>query len=254
MKAYQQATKHDHAFVPAYFRLGHALIGVNDLPGAEAAFRKGIEFQGDFDDAKLNPRFDKGHFFTAHMGLCIISQRQGKPVEAETAARHALHLDPDAINAQVFLAAALRAQGRFAEALAALGRANEIDSRNGRPNPAVKQWIAVVEHDVKLAARMLQLMKVDAKGVSAAECIELGLFCERKKLYIASVRFFQEAFLANPELADNFKSGNRFLRRTRGCFGFGKPEQRRHQHFRNGPRRHAETGLRLASGRSKFPA
>ena len=64
---------------------------------------------------------------------------------------------------------------------------------------------------VQLDARLPKLLNGDGKPANAAECIEIAHFCqERKKLQLAAVRFFEEAFAATPGLLDDLRAANRY--------------------------------------------
>ena len=197
VEKFLEAIDHEPNLAQAYLGLGLTFDAQNKLLEAEGAYLKLIEIQADFAQAYHN------------LGANL--NRQKRPGEAETALRKAILLKPNYPRAYANLARALQDQGRFAEALAALKHAQKLDVHKVWPSLQIGPWIDSVERLVKLDAKLLQLMKVETKGLSAAECIELARFCKyEKKHYISAVGFYQEAFRANPELVDNFMKYHRF--------------------------------------------
>jgi serine/threonine-protein kinase len=69
----------------------------------------------------------------------------------------------------------------------------------------------VAEQLVALDAKLQKVLKEEAKPDGADESIELARLCQNyKKLYAAAARFYSEAFTAEPKLADNMKTQDRY--------------------------------------------
>ena len=109
------------------------------------------------------------------------------------------------------LGQALCEQGRFTEARESLHRGHVLGSKiAGWPHPSAR-WLKNAERLVQLDARAPKILKGDEKPSSPAEQIELARMCHRyKKLYTAAVRLYSDAFTAQPLLAEDISSANRY--------------------------------------------
>jgi tetratricopeptide (TPR) repeat protein len=105
---------------------------------------------------------------------------------------------------------ALREQGRFADALAAFRKGHELGSRRQAwPFPSA-QLVRDAEQLVALDARLAKVLRGEAKSAGARESIVLAQFCQiHKKRYAAAVRFYTEAFVAEPRLSGDQPSAPR---------------------------------------------
>src|SRR5262249_3925379 len=80
-------------------------------------------------------------------------------------------------------------------------------SRNSRwPYPSA-QWVRQCERLIELEERFLEGKTPVA---SVAERIELAGLCSLKGLHHAAVRFYEDAFAAEPKLADDLDAGHRY--------------------------------------------
>jgi hypothetical protein len=101
-------------------------------------------------------------------------------------------------------------RGEFAAGLAALRRGHELGSKNSRwPYPSA-EWVRSAERQVELDGKLPAVLCGETKTADAAEQLEFARLCKYKKLYLASARFFAQAFAAKPELADNLQSSHRY--------------------------------------------
>jgi serine/threonine-protein kinase len=179
--AYRKAIALKPDDTQAYTNLGRALYDQGKVAEAEAAFRKAIELNPDCADAHNN------------LGA-ILCDDLGKPAEAEAAFRKAIELKPGYAMAHSNLGIALTHQGKVAEAEAAFRKAIELDPQ-------------LVQLDAKLA----QILAGNAQPADAAERLKLAELCALYKLLpVAAVRFYEEAFAAQPALTDDLRSGNRY--------------------------------------------
>jgi tetratricopeptide (TPR) repeat protein len=184
-------------FANAYTNLGNVLKGQKKLAEAEAAYRKAIALQ---------PKLA-----VAYSNLGIVLKGQKKLAEAEAAYRKAIALQPKLAVAYCNLGLALKEQGRFADALVALKRGHELGSRDPSWTAPSALWVREAERLVELDARLPQLLKGETKPANAAECLEIALLCQLyKPRHVAAVRFYQEAFAAQPGLADDLRASHRY--------------------------------------------
>jgi serine/threonine-protein kinase len=137
-------------------------------------------------------------------------QRKGALDDAIAAYQEAIRLKPDYAEAFCNLGDALNRKEQFREALAALRRGHELGSRNpGWPHPS-ERWIQDCERFIELADRLPAVLRGEAVSGSAAERIAFAKLCALKKLNASSAQFFQEAFAAQPELANDLEAGYRY--------------------------------------------
>jgi tetratricopeptide (TPR) repeat protein len=184
-------------FPLAHSNLGQVLDGQSRYPEAEAAYREAIRLKPDF--------------FGARYCLGVVLSKQGRYKEAEAAYREAIHFRPDFPEAHYNLAGTLIHQGRFTEALAELRRGDELGSKlPGWRNPSANR-VREAERLVGLDRRLVALLRGEAEPASAAERIEFAYLCGRyKRLYVPAFRLYGEAFAADPRLANDWQSWNRY--------------------------------------------
>jgi tetratricopeptide (TPR) repeat protein len=139
-----------------------------------------------------------------------ILQGQFRLEEAEAEFRKAITLRPDFAEAHCNLGHTLRYLGRFTDTLAALGQGHKLGSgRPGWPYPSAA-WVHHAEQLVELDAKLPRILKGEVRSTGAPEQIALAEVCKCKKYYATSARFYADAFAADPKLADDLKSGNRY--------------------------------------------
>jgi serine/threonine-protein kinase len=229
--SYRAALKVRPTYAQAHYNLGLLLAGQGRPAEAEACFRAAIEARPNYTQAhyslgnllkrqgrlaeaeasyraalKVNPGHAK-----AHNNLGNLLAGQGRLAEAEACFRAALKARPDYALAYCNLGQALCEQGRFTEAQESLRRGHELGSKiAGWPYPSAR-WLNEAERLVWLDARAPKILKGDEKPPSPAEQVELARMCHRyKKLYATAVRLYSGAFKAQPQLAEDLSSANRF--------------------------------------------
>jgi tetratricopeptide (TPR) repeat protein len=131
----------------AYFYQGTALHQQAKLPEAETAFRKALEQDPSYAEARVNlglilnqqGKFDaavnefkqairnKPKLAEAHFNLGVTLQAQGQLEPAIAAYREAINIDPNNAEANYNLGIALNKQGKAAEAMAAYKQAISIN-------------------------------------------------------------------------------------------------------------------------------
>jgi hypothetical protein len=156
--------------------------------------------------------------------------RQGKLAEAIAAYREAIRLKPDDSSSHCDLGYCLRRQGQYAEALASFQRCHELSLQLGqmsllsRPwkaslqpghaidpkQPLTLQWVREVEQMITLAPKLEALVKGQAQPADAAERFTLAQMCADREWYVAAVRFWSDAFAADPVRADDLQPELRY--------------------------------------------
>jgi Flp pilus assembly protein TadD len=194
--AFRKAIALKPAYAEAHCNLGVALHDRGKLGAAELAFRKAIEFQADHSKA--------------HFGLGNTLRDQGKLSEAAAALRKAIALQPAFAEAHCSLGDVLLRQGRFAKGEDALQRGDELGRRRPDwPYPSAR-WLQRARRLVALDARLPKLLSGEAQPNGTAERLALAELCQLKKRYAAAVRFYAEAFDAQPALAEHLQRSLRY--------------------------------------------
>jgi serine/threonine-protein kinase len=213
-----------------YNDLGLALHVKQDHDGAVAAYRKAIA---------LDPKL-----IGAHNNLGIVLVRMGRQDDAIAAYRAEIALNPKAEYAYTNLGNALLAKGllddaiaayhtslslgpwppvygslgavllkkgQWAEARASTAKCLELLPANDPLREPFTQLLRLCERGQALDAKLPALLKGEAKPADAAERIDLAQLCqEHKALYVASARFYTEAFALEPKLAADLDHHHRY--------------------------------------------
>ncbi len=147
-----------------------------------------------------------------HYNLGSAQQRAGAIDQAIASYTKATHLDPDFAQAHCDLGNALVLQGRFVEALTARRRGHELGSKRPDWKYPSERWVKECQRLVELDVKLPDLVAGKIAPANAAERLELAAFCQQpcKQLVVAAVRFFTEAFAAEPALADNPRTFRRY--------------------------------------------
>ena len=218
----------DHAY--ARNNLGNILAEQGKFEEATAAFREAMRLQPDFaspHDGLGNVPRDQGKpaeaaaeyhaalrlkpdFAISYGNLSYAMRLQGKFDEAITAARAALRLKADFPEAQYSLALALCSQGEFAEAVAEMRKARDLARKDPDLCRRVGNALAATERQASLAARLPAVLSGQIKPVDVAETLDFARICCSKGLQGASARFWANAFLAAPKLADDMQAHHRY--------------------------------------------
>src|SRR5262249_49674908 len=151
-----------------------------------AAYRTAIGIKKDYAEAHYN--LGNALFF------------KGRLDEAIGEFRAAIGIKKDYAEAHYNLGQALGKQGEFRQALEALRRGHELGSRNPGWRDPTGQGIRQCERLVQLDGQLPGFLDGTTTPASPAEYIELTELCSLKRLYRAAVRFYEEAFAAEPGL------------------------------------------------------
>jgi tetratricopeptide (TPR) repeat protein len=171
------------------------------LDEAIAEFHEAIRTKQEFPEA-----------YIAHFNLGFALQAKGRWDEAIAAYKDAIRLKKDWPEAHCNLAGALEKKGQFTEALVYHRRGHELGSKNPRwPYPSA-QWVRNCERLVQLDGKLPAILSGQKQPADAAERLALAKLCQLpcKQLYRATLRFYTEAFAAEPKLPDDLEDGYRY--------------------------------------------
>jgi tetratricopeptide (TPR) repeat protein len=228
---FREAIRLDPKYVWNRINLGNALRKKGDLDGAIAQFGEAI---------RLDP---KSTWNRIHLGNALLDK--GDLGGAIAQYREAIRLDPKLGDAHNSLGWALYGKGDLDGAIAQYQEAIRLDPkhRHALANlPRAKRMRA-------LLPRLADVLAGKDKPKSPAETYALGELCYApfQSRYADAVRLFAEAFAADPKLADDFKSGNRYnaacVAALAGC-GKGQDAARQDDKARARLREQALTWLR----------
>jgi tetratricopeptide (TPR) repeat protein/tRNA A-37 threonylcarbamoyl transferase component Bud32 len=168
-----------------------------DYDGAIAEFREAIRLQKD--EAK------------AHHNLGVALKHKGQLDEAIAEFREAIRLKKDFAEAHCYLGDVLEQKGQFAEALVYLRRGHELGSKKPRwPYPSA-QWARNCERLVELDGKLPAILSGQRQPADTAERLMLAWMCQRHQhRHAAAVRFYREAFDAEPKAAGHLNAHHRY--------------------------------------------
>jgi serine/threonine-protein kinase len=193
---YKKALALDPKDAKAHYNLGSALQAKGDLDGAIACYRQALA---------LDPRLTLAHY---NLGSAL--HAGGRLDGAIVAYRQAIALQPNYAEAHCNLGHTYRDKGAFRAALAALQRGHQLGTQQPHWRYPSARWVKEAERWVRLDRQLPAILKGQIKAAGAAEWIEYAQLCKYKKLFLTSARLFTEAFAADPKLADDLKTSNRY--------------------------------------------
>jgi tetratricopeptide (TPR) repeat protein len=213
---------------PAHVNLGNALYDSNDLEGAITEYRKA----GQLDAKAAEPHNVLGNVLFEKNDL------QGAIAEY----RQATQLDPQHALAHVNLGSALRTNGELTKAVAAFRRGHELGTKIPNwPHPSA-EWLRSAERLAEFDGKLTAILRGTAQPADAAERTEFAKLCLIRKFPATAARFYQEAFAAQPALAEDLTEGKRYeaarAAALAGC-GVGKDDPPLGEERRAGWRRQA---------------
>jgi hypothetical protein len=126
--------------------------------------------------------------------------------EAIACYRDAIRIKPNEPESYLFLGGALNKQCQFTEALEAYRRSRELGSKH----PRIDQFVKESEQLVGLAPRLPAILKGEAEPAGTAEQMSYAQLCYYEKYYVASARFWADAFAAEPKLGDDVPTSHRY--------------------------------------------
>jgi tetratricopeptide (TPR) repeat protein len=195
LEAFQEAVRLAPNYTYSYNNLGALLRRAGDLEGAIKAYREGVRRRPEVMVTHLN------------LGSALFAK--GNLDGAAEQFREVNRLTPDNDDGYVGLSEVLFQKGQVAEGLEVLHVGHEKVAARLRANIARK--IKEYEHLVALDAKLLKILNGEARPEDAAESRKLAHLCaESKQLNVAAVRFYSEAFFAQPNLANNLDTQDRY--------------------------------------------
>jgi tetratricopeptide (TPR) repeat protein len=180
----------------AYCNIGLVLRGKGQLKGAEEAYRRAVQ---------LDPKLAEAY---CDFGQLLLSKGQ-MDVALDTYNR-ALKLNPMMAEGHLGLGEVLLQQGRYTEARAATRRGLSLLAHGDRSRPAAAQQLELLERlpalEIKLAAVL-----AGKEQAGAAEQRDLARLCQfGYRRYATATRLYAAAFSADPKLADNLETLDRY--------------------------------------------
>jgi Flp pilus assembly protein TadD len=193
IEAFQAAVRISPGYTYAYNNLGAALRKKGDLDGAISAYKEGVRLRPNVAVLRVN--------------LASALDAKGVLEAAEVQARECIRLAPKSWEGYALLGSLLEKSGRFTEALEVLRRG----SKDPDVAPDLVKDLRECEHLVELDGKLSKTLRGEAQPAHNAERLELARLCVvHKKLHLAAVRFFREAFAAQPGLADDLNAHHRY--------------------------------------------
>jgi tetratricopeptide (TPR) repeat protein/serine/threonine protein kinase len=187
----------------AYGSLGDALQARGDLDGAIAAYGKAIELDSRFCGAYRN------------LGKAL--KAKGDFAGAGAAYRKVIVLEPNRAGDKLELGEALQQQGQFRQALKELRRGHELAAKDAKLRSVLAQAVKRCERLIELAERLPSFLDGTAAPAGAAAAIELAELCALKRLHRAALRFYEEAFAAEPRLVRGHRDNAARAAARAGC-------------------------------------
>ncbi len=182
----------DLKLAAAHANLGNALREKGQVDEAIASLRKAVA---------LDPKFA-----WAHCNLGNALREKGQADESIACYRKAIALDPKFAWAHCNLGAALRDKGQVDEAIVSYRKAIALDPKLARARTQLGQAERLAATRSKFAA----LQNGSYTPASNEERLDLAEWCQLKKLYHTATGLYAAAFAADPKLADDLESDNRY--------------------------------------------
>jgi serine/threonine protein kinase/Tfp pilus assembly protein PilF len=197
LNAYNKAMEIDPKSSAVHNNLGTVFWKIGRRHEADDEYRKAID---------LNPRSS-----AAHHNLGNILAVAGRTEEAIAAYRRSIELNPDeGALAQKSLASVLLGQGSVCEARAAFRQCLDLLSPNQPMRPSATDGLNLCDRLLALGERLPALLHGKELSTDAMVLRDLALLSQYGKRWNAAARFFAAAFLAQPDLADDLVTADRY--------------------------------------------
>jgi tetratricopeptide (TPR) repeat protein len=186
------AIRLDAKYARPHNSLGYVLYAQGKRQEAEAEYRAAI---------RLDPKDA-----LPHNNLANALKGQGRVEEAEEEHRAAIRLSPQFSFAHFGLGDLLKDSGRFEEARKEYQQAVALGYQ------AAAEGLRQCDRLIPLAARLSVVLRGDDHPAGAQEMLAFANLCSQpfERRLRAAVRFYGEAFAADPKLADGLKAGHRY--------------------------------------------
>jgi tetratricopeptide (TPR) repeat protein len=191
-----RAIELDSTLVAAWYIRGAAHLNLHRNDKALADCSRAVE---------IGPRDPQAHY-----NLAFALKANGRLDDALAAYREAIRHNKDYAEPHVNLGVELVTKGQFGQALVYLRRGHELGSRNpGWPYPTARM-VQQCERQARLEEQLPGFIQGKRKPTGTQEWTELIEVCALKRLNRAAARFWEEAFAAQPQLADDLGAGHRY--------------------------------------------
>jgi tetratricopeptide (TPR) repeat protein/tRNA A-37 threonylcarbamoyl transferase component Bud32 len=233
VQEYRRALKINPQDSEAYNNLGNALKAQKDLAGAERAYLRATQ---------SNP---KNALAFHNLGNALYLQQDLGG--AERAYRRALKINPRFAMAHINLGLCFHTQARFAQALASLEKGHKFLPPSDTRFAQLRQIIRRCRRLAQLEDKLPAVLSGQEQLQSAPEQLEYARLCALKRLSVAAARFCERAFAADPKLAEDLQTGDRYnaalCAALAGC-GQGKDADKLDDQLKGRWRKQALTWLR----------
>jgi serine/threonine-protein kinase len=179
-----------------YNKVGMSLVSQQKLDEAIDKFQKALE---------LNP----GHAH-AHGNLGTALMLQGQVEEAIPELRRAVELDPKLAPAHCSLGIALLRRGHFAEARATLRRCLNQVPKEDPLRAVASQTLQDCDRWLQLEQKLPGVLAKKVVPTNNAERLEYAMLCGLKRLYAGAACLYEDAFAADPKVAEDLESTHRY--------------------------------------------
>jgi tetratricopeptide (TPR) repeat protein len=152
---------------------------------------------------RLDPKNAKAHY---NLGFALAVK--GEREEAIQEYREAIRSDPKDAKAHYNLGVALQAKGQLNEAIKEYRAAIDLDPEDAY----ARSELPKAEQMAKVEPKLTAILESKEEPADAAERLALANLCQQpfNKLYAASVRFYEGAFAADANLADDMQQHHRY--------------------------------------------
>ncbi len=196
LAALRRAVELDPRHAPAHTTIGVLLANQGRLDEAIAIYRHVMEFDPRYYGAPYN------------LGLAL--RRQYRPLEAQAALRRAIELNPNYARACKSLGEVLLEQGRCAEALRVTGQCFDLLRERDPDRDSVRRHLEKCQRFLALDGKLPAFLLGTEQAKDAEEQRDLGELCFSRRDTAAAVRFYSAAFEAQPQLARNLGTRDRY--------------------------------------------
>jgi len=194
--AYRQAIILDPKSALPHYNVGNTLSATGDLEGAIAEYRQAIA---------LDPKH-----VSAHFNLANRLNGSGQREEAIAEYRKAIELDPNHAKGHGALGKALLNLGRLTESRTETRRCLELLSPRDPLRQPISKQLEQCERLLELDGNLPAILSGKEQAADARERAEYADLCQKKHLYAAAARLYQEAIGGSPDLVASPANGLRY--------------------------------------------
>jgi tetratricopeptide (TPR) repeat protein len=183
----RQAIQLKKGYAEAHNNLGAALQGKGQVDEAIIEYREAIRLKKDYP--------------VAHTNVGLVLHAKGQVEEAIAEFREAIRLKKDYPEAHGALGRTLLSQARFAEARTATRRCLELLPERHPLRQYVATQLQKCERLIDLDNKLPAILSGKEQLADPGQQVRYAEVCQMKHLYASAVRFYRDAFTAQPTLA-----------------------------------------------------